>query len=118
MTTRADSIPTLAAVKNPRNLRPRGCSVFRYIRKEIKLAKDAMIVPSPPRLLPMIKLPVSDVKLDKSTAAGTLLMTWLKRMAATASLDITTSEMNWLTTLILPKLPEKIKKQIKVSNRE
>ena len=43
--------------------------------KEIRLAIDAINVPNPPRLHPMIKAWNWSVKPDKRIAAGTLLIT-------------------------------------------
>ena len=48
-----------------------------YCLKEIKLASDATSVPSPPMLVPSNIPLASVVKLESSTAAGTLLMIWL-----------------------------------------
>lgn len=48
--------------------------VLTYCLNEIRLAMEAMSVPRPPTLVPMISFEMSEVKPEHNIAAGTLLM--------------------------------------------
>ena len=79
---------------------------------------EAISVPRPPKLAPTIRLSHRSVKPDSSSAAGTLLITWLAATAVSASRPRRIPSRNSLKTGRRPILPIKTKKPTKVSSRE
>lgn len=85
---------------------------------EIRLAIDAMSVPSPPMFVPIISSRILSVKPDNSRAAGTLLTTWLVTTDVTHSLPPIIPRRSSLKTSILPILPMNTKNATKVTSSE
>lgn len=75
-------------------------------------------VPRPPMLVPSSIPFASRVKLDSSTAAGTLLMTWLDATAHSMVFLSITFPRKCCTDGIAPIFPAKIKKQTKVASSQ
>ena len=86
--------------------------------KDIRLARDAMSVPRPPRFTPVRSAGAFSVNPARRIAAGTLLITWLARMPAQSSLPSTREDRRPLISGIRFTLPMKIKKHTKVSRRK
>ena len=89
-----------------------------YDWKEIKLARDAMRVPRPPRFTAVSRAGKLSVNPDSRIAAGTLLITWLVSMPAQSSLPSTREKSTWLIPGIRFTFPINIKKQRNVSSRK
>ena len=84
---------------------------------EIRLAMDAISVPRPPKLQPMIRLCHCDVNPERSRAAGTLLMIWLVITETIYTRPFKTEKRKFLTGSILAKFPTKMKNAKKVPSR-
>lgn len=74
-------------------------------------------MPRPPILVPATRAAPSPVKVESITAAGTLLITWLRRTAHHSSRPSSREAITSRTLSIRPTLPTKTKKQTKVSSR-
>ena len=72
-------------------------SAFRYIWKEIRLAREAMRVPKPPISAPRSILAPFSVKPDSITVAGTLLITCESRAVTMSSRPVSMEEKKSLT---------------------
>ena len=83
----------------------------------MRLAREAMRVPRPPTFVPTSRPFQSSVKVERSTAAGTLLMTWLARAEVTTVFQSIRPVRKVRTAPIRPRLPEKTKKHTKVHSR-
>lgn len=88
----------------------------RYSFHVMRLARDAIGVPRPPMLTPTSNGFQVSVKVDSSTAAGTLLMIWLVPMAVSNVFFVRIICKKSCTVSMRPKLPETMKKQTKVAN--
>ena len=85
--------------------------------REIRLAREAIGVPRPPRSTPSSSPRQSSVNPAHSTDAGTLLINWLATAEVKrALLDISPSN-SVLSAGISPRFPENIKKNTKVISR-
>ena len=79
---------------------------------------EAIRVPSPPRLVPTIRASHSEVKPERSKAAGTLLMTWLAHTAVTSSWPEMACSSSERKAGTRPMFPIKTKNAAKVSSRD
>ena len=109
---------TFANVKYARYLPLAPLSCLATYLNEIRLAMDAIRVPSPPRLVPTIRSVYLSVNPDSSTAAGTLLMTWLARTEVIISCPPSTFSTNVLKPPILPMFPINTKNPTNVNISE
>ena len=98
------------------NLPGRAPGVFTYSLNEIRLAMEAMSVPSPPTLVPVTRARPLSVNSDSIRAAGTLLTNWLTSAETSISLPSSSPYSSDRTALIRATLPTKIKKKQKVSS--
>ena len=79
---------------------------------------EAISVPRPPRLVPMISSRYCLVKPDSKRAAGTLLITWLAPMETSTSLPVSIPPSIAPKAGSLPTLPMNTKNPQKVRSRE
>lgn len=79
---------------------------------------EAISVPSPPRLVPIMRAAHLFVNPDKSSAAGTLLITWLLRIATSISFPSRMEVRKSQKSVRRPMLPMKMKKKINVAKRQ
>ena len=86
---------------------------FAINLNEIRLAIDAIKVPSPPRFTPISKSLAFSVNFERRIAAGTFENTWLEITPTITSLLFTTLFKKSLMGLISPRLPIKINKKTK-----
>ena len=84
---------------------------------EIRLAIDAINVPSPPKFVPVKSKSNLSVKPESKIAAGTLLIIWLDNTETRTSLPLIVFDNASLIESMLPMLPTKMKNPTKVSNR-
>ena len=77
----------------------------------MRLAIEAIGVPSPPRFIPFKSAIALSVNPESITAVGTLLRNWLKRGATNNSLPITAFDTKSRITSIFPAFPTKMKKK-------
>ena len=82
----------------------------------MRLASDATSVPAPPTFTPMSRACHDPVKCDSSTAAGTLLMTWLVAALTIRADPSMTCASSPSTAGMRAMLPANTKKQAKVSS--
>lgn len=91
--------------------------VCRYKRSAIRLASDAIGVPSPPKSTPSNSGCQSPANGASSTAAGTLLMTWLiaalARNGAVSIIEAKACAIGGMDAMF----PENTKKQTNVARR-
>ena len=88
-----------------------------YALNVIRLARDAMSVPTPPILTPSSSSCQLSVNRDSRMAEGTLLMHWQERVDTTSTDLSSRAAMNCSTAGIRAMLPEKMKKHTKVNSR-
>ena len=79
---------------------------------------EAISVPSPPRSTPMMSSLRSLLYPDRSMAAGTLLMTWLRTTPSSRSRPSSAPRIHTWSPSSCLILPTKIKKNTKVNSRE
>ena len=85
---------------------------------EMRLAIEAIRVPSPPKLTPISISCHSEVNPESNSAAGTLLIIWLRATPIIMTLPSKISDKKLLNSGILPTLPMKINKAMKVISNE
>ena len=85
---------------------------------EMRLAIEAMSVPSPPMLHPTTSAGHSAEKPESRSAAGTLLITWLASTDTITSLPSITEDRKARKACMLPILPIKMKSATNVPSRE
>ena len=76
------------------------------------------MVPRPPRLVPMIRASPLSVNVDRSMAAGTLLIICDAPTAVRTGLASKIWHIASVTSLILPRFPVRTKKNTNVTRRE